>query len=347
MTGPGESFDGWSRSVVFTGAHQVEVRQERVSAPGPKQLLVRTRCSLVSIGTELICLERNFEPGSHWDRWVQYPFTPGYSNIGEVVEAGEEVDGFQEGDRVATRGGHREFFLTDASRAVPVPAAVTDEEAAWFALAGITQNGVRAAAHELGDAVVVIGLGPLGQLVTQYAALIGARAVIAVDTIAGRLEMAAAHGATGWFHGSAEEAREAVNRHTDGRLADVVYDVTGHAAVFPAALGLARKFGKVVLLGDTGRPSEQRLTPDVITRGLRIIGAHDTHAPAAATDHHWWTNANMQRLFFGYVERGRMRVADLITHRFSPREAVEAYGQLSADRSSAVGVVFDWSDAGW
>src|SRR5262245_10273963 len=215
MTASAANFDGWSRSVVFTGERQVEVRPERVSPPGPKQLLVRTRCSLVSIGTELVCLERNFEAGTHWDRWVQYPFYPGYSNVGEVVEAGEEVEGFAPGQRVATRGGHREYFLAGASHAVPVPDALTNEEAAWFAMAGIAQNAVRAAAHELGDAVVVIGLGPLGQMVAQYAALGGARAVIAVDTIAGRLEMAAAHGATDWFHGRAEEAREAVGRHTE------------------------------------------------------------------------------------------------------------------------------------
>jgi len=75
---------------------------------------------------------------------------------------------------------------------------------------------------------------------------------------------------------------------TVGRRADVVYDVTGHHAVFATALPLARKFGTVVLLGDAGNPQLQTLTPDVITRGLRIVGAHDMHAAPESGDHVRW-----------------------------------------------------------
>jgi len=45
---------------------------------------------------------------------------------------------------------------------VPIPDGVSDEDATWFGLACITQVAVRAAAHELGDVVVIIGAGPLG-----------------------------------------------------------------------------------------------------------------------------------------------------------------------------------------
>jgi len=51
----------------------------------------------------------------------------------------------------------------------------------------------------------------------------------------------------------------------------------------------------------------------------------------------------MYRLFFTYVARGDMRVNDLITHRFTPQEAPQAYHMLRHDRSSAMGVVFDWT----
>ncbi len=332
-----------SLNVVFTDKDIVEVRREPVRELGRGQILVQTQRSLISTGTECICLQRKFEEGTHWHGWVKYPFYPGYSNAGRVLEVGEGVENFQPGDRVATRAPHFQFYVADAARALKIPDGVSDEEATWFGISGIVQNGVRRAEHELGDVVVVIGLGILGQLVVQYARLSGAREVIAVDVARPRLEMAQAHGATQILETSVADSREAVMALTDGRGADVVYDVTGHPAVFTPALTLVRRFGKLLLLGDTGTPSEQRLTHDVVTRGLCIIGAHDSNPPAVATDHAFWSHANMARLFFAFVERGQMRVSDLITHRYAPQDAPQAYEMLTTDRSAAMGVVFDWT----
>lgn len=334
--------DSWN--IVFTGQRQLDFRREPVPEIGPAQILVRTRKTLISTGTELICYERRFEPGTHWDRWVRYPFYPGYGNAGVVEAAGPEVTGVEIGDRVAVRANHRQYFVANTTRLVKIPDGVSDEEATWFGLACIVQNGVRRAEHALGDAVVVIGLGPLGQLVTQYARLSGAREVIAVDTAPARLELAARHGATRTLAVPVADAVEEVKRLTEGRGADVVYDVTGHPAVFSAALQLPRRFGKLLLLGDTGTPSEQRLTPDVVTRGLQILGAHDTNPPPEGTDHAWWSHAHMARLFFTYVERRQMDVAGLVTHRYRPDQARECYDGLVADRSQAMGVIFDWTD---
>jgi len=332
-----------SLNIIFRDQNQVEVQRGPVPEPKAGQLLVEARCSLISTGTELISLQRLFAPGTHWDQWIKYPVTPGYSMVGTVAAVGEGVEGFQPGERVAVRSGHRQYAVADASRAVKVPEHVSDEEAAWFYISCIVQNAVRRAAHELGDTVVVIGLGLLGQLVVQYMRLVGAREIIAIDLAPFRLELARAHGTTHVLPMSAAEAYAAVSALTDGRLADVVYDVTGHAPVFAAALPLARRLGKVILLGDTGTPSEQRLTSDVIRDGLHIIGAHASNPPTVSTDHAYWTHEHMARLFFTYLARGDMRVRDLITHRYLPTEAPAAYEMLRTDRSHALGVVFTWS----
>jgi len=331
------------KSIVFTGKNQVEWLTEETEKPAAGQLLIETRKSLISTGTECICLARNFAPGTHWDSWVQYPFRTGYSNVGRVLEVGEGVEGFVVGDRVASRSNHSQFVLAKAAESFRVPDGVSDEDATWFGLATIVQIGVRRAEHRLGDAVVLVGMGLLGQLATQYVRLCGAREIIVVDTAQPRLEMATAHGATLALSKSVSEVSDEVMSATQGRGADVVYDITGHPAVFGPAMGLARRFGKLLLLGDAGTPGEQRLTSDVIMRGVRIVGAHDGHPPASADDHNLWSKKEMGELFFNYIARGQMRVSDLVTHRYAPTDASAAYQMLLTDRSAAMGVVFDWT----
>lgn len=331
--------------IIFTAPRQVELQEQRVPAVGPRQFRLRTECSLVSTGTETIILSGDFEPDSHWDNWVRFPFSPGYCAVGFVDEVGDEVQTLKVGERVATRSPHAQFAILDEHSWVdplPVPDEVSSDEAVWFGMATIAQNGVRRAEHELGDNVVIIGAGLLGQLVTQYLRVFGAREIIVVDTSSARLELSKNHGASHVLQMGAGDAHDAIWDLTRGRGADVVYDVTGHPAVFAPALGLARGFGKLLLLGDAARPGDQRLTPDVMTRGVQILAAHDTHALSQPNPHFFWTNRNMGELFFHFLQTRQMSVAPMITHRYTPDEAPRAYDQLLRDRSSALGVLFDW-----
>ena len=332
-----------SLNIYFTGPQQVKVIEEDVREPGEDEILIRATRSLISTGTELICYTRDVDPGSHWDKWVQYPFEPGYSHVGTIQAVGAKVRDLAPGMRVATAGSHRQYVTCRGASALPIPDGVSDEDAAWFSLASVVQNGVRRAEHALGDTVVIIGLGMLGQLAVQYTRLSGASEVIVIDLSETRLNVARSHGAKHTLNIPVQVARQEVERLTGGRLADVVYDVTGFAPVFPHALRLARTLGKVILLGDSGSPAQQHLTPDLINQGLRVIGAHGMNPPQVATEHAWWTNRNMQQLFFKYLERGQMRVSDLTTRRYPPREAPAAYADLLRDRSQALGTFFDWT----
>jgi 2-desacetyl-2-hydroxyethyl bacteriochlorophyllide A dehydrogenase len=337
-----------SLNIVFTGPSQVELRYEPVREPGPGEVLVENRSTLISTGTESICFRRNFAPGTYWESWVKYPFYPGYGSAGRVLAVGEGVTAFAPGDRIASRAQHRQYAITSVGRAVRIPDALSDEEAAWIGLAAIVQTGVRRAEHELGDAVVVIGMGLLGQLVAQYSRLMGAREVIAIDPARPRLEMAqrVPLGATQTLAMNSTEAIATVAEFTGKRMADVVYDVTGHPDVFATTFSLVRRFGKVLLLGDAGDPSQQRLTHDVLRKGVRIIGAHDVHPPAESSDYAYWTHNKMVDLFFNYLSRGQMDVKCLITNRHAPTEAADVYDLLQERRSTVMGVIFDWTKLG-
>jgi 2-desacetyl-2-hydroxyethyl bacteriochlorophyllide A dehydrogenase len=330
-------------NVVVPEKNMVELREEDVPPVGPGQILTKSLFSLISTGTELMILTGNFAPGTHWHEWIKYPFTPGYSCVGRVLETGPGVSGFSPGQIVAVRDKHRQFQVSDSRTVFEIPEGIVHEDATFFALGAIVQIGLRAAQHEMGDSVVVLGQGLLGQLTVQYARATGARQIIAIDPSAARLRFSRNSGATDAIESGAEQARDVVAGLTGGRMADVVYDITGRPAVFPSALRLARTFGKVVLLGDAGNPSEQRLTSDVIVRGLHVIGAHDLHTPAQVDEYHFWTKANIIAVFFDYLQRGQLSVNPLITHRFAARQAPDAYRMLLKERENAMGVILDWS----
>ena len=329
--------------IVFPEPNKIEVREETVSPPEPGEILCAAEKSLISIGTESYCLRGVFDPGTNWAAWVKYPFRPGYSMAARVVAVGEGVTGLKEGDRIAAWIEHQQFFKLRPEQAYPIPEGISDEEATWAILACTTQLGVRRAQLQLGETVGVVGLGMLGQLVTQYLAVAGARQIIAIDPVQSRLDRAKAHGATHTLALDVASARPEIEKITGGRLLDVVFDITGHPPVLAPAIQLLRRLGRVVLLGDTPNPTQQYLGPGVVSNSIAILGIHATTRPDEASDFNQWSAQEMAALFFDYLLQGRMRVSDLVTHRYSPLDAPQVYENLRRDRSAAIGVIFDWS----
>ena len=330
-----------SRVVVFPEPMQAALIEEEVAPPGAGRLLVEATCSLISTGTEMICFHASCDPGTHWAGFAHLPHRPGYSLMGRIAEVGAGLEGWEVGQRVICTANHRSHVLVEPAQVwgIRVPDDVSDERAVWAVLGVITQTGVRMAEHVMGDSAVVIGLGPLGQLVTQYLRILGLEQILAVDPVPGRLDLALKQGATAGFCGRSDDAKEFVLEHTQGRLADVVYDVTGHWAVLPTALPLARDHGKLLLLGDSPHPSRQVLTDDVVSRQVKIIGSRSSWLPPAYA---MWTPQRMTDLFLTYVQRGVMRVDELTTHRVRPEEAAQVYAMLAENRGETLGVMFDW-----
>ena len=322
--------------LVFPAGRQVSFEGFTLPALGPGQVRVRAVCSLMSTGTENIVFNRLFAPDTHWDKWVVYPFFPGYSLIGVIEAVGADVTGFAIGETVAVRGSHASHHVIDASLVYHMPQGLPPEQAAWFSLAKIGFVGARAAEYRMGDDILVIGAGPIGQMAVRWARALGCRRVAVVDPVAGRLALATAGGATATISEPIAQAGPAVRAALpDGPR--VVVDSTGNAAVFAAALGLVADRGRVVLLGDTGSPGDQRLTSDVITRGITVVGAHDLHVDAR------WNNTTILAFFFELLAQGRFPLDGLVTHPFPPDRAADAYALANARRGETMGIVFDWT----
>ncbi|MDD5199488.1 MAG: zinc-binding dehydrogenase [Terrimicrobiaceae bacterium] len=329
-----------ARRIVFPGKQEVVIEPFDPGIPGPGEVRVRTHLSLMSTGTENIVFNRHFDPGTHWDNWVKYPFHPGYTSVGVVDAVGEGAEPLRVGDRVAFRIGHRSHEVIGADACFPIPESLPFEQALWFSLAKIAFHGARAADYRLGDSAMIIGAGPIGQMSLRWARAAGVESILAVDAASHRMPLARAGGATAAIAAPIEQAREAILQAGGGRLPRVVIDSTGNAAVFSAALGLAADRGTVVILGDTGQPARQALTSDVIMRGLTIIGAHDGHTTQE------WSQATITRLFFSLAASGRFPLEGLNSHVFKPEQCAEAYATANRDRAVTMGIVFDWTEDG-
>ena len=343
-----------SKYVVFPAARQVDVWEEEVSAPGAGEVLCRAEKSLISIGTELHCLNGIFEPGTNWDDWVSYPFRPGYSMVGRVIAVGAGVEHIKVGDRLASYDFHQQHYkirLRDVAKRFDVPdgiapfvlpADISSEDGTWRSLACTAQNAVRRADFRFGEAVGVVGLGILGQLAVQYLAAGGAKTIVAIDTAPARLRLAEQHGATHGLQMDVRGAVDAVREITGGWMLDAVLEVTGVPAALAPSIQLLRRLGRLVLLGDTPTPSRQHLGPGVVSNSISIAGIHGYAMAEERNAFTPWTSEEMSRVFFTYLRRGTMRVSDLVTHRHSPADAAAVYSDLLAERRGALGVILDW-----
>ena len=324
-----------NHAVAFVGEDQVEVQPvPRPHAAGTDVLLTVSR-TLISAGTECICLKRLFSPGTHWDAWVQYPFYSGYCSAGCVAEVAPTVKRWRVGDRVAAWTNHQRWATSEASRLMAIPENVTDEEAAWTPMGIIAEHGFRKAALQPGESVVVVGLGMLGQLIVQLAQLAGAERIFAIDPAPARVALAESHGATHGLCLGAHEAIGTIREITRGAMAEVAFDMTGHPKAFAATQALLGEFGRLVLVGDTGFPEQQHLTTDFLRNNLTLIGAHQRLAAKLPV----WNRERLGDHFLQCVARGSIRVKDLISHRYPVHRAAEAYRLLTTQRDQAMGVI--------
>jgi 2-desacetyl-2-hydroxyethyl bacteriochlorophyllide A dehydrogenase len=329
--------------IVFAAPRQVVLEPQEVPDPGPGQVLLRTERTLISTGTELTALTGDFAPNSRWAEMTRYPMGVGYSNVATVTRVGEGVATVKAGARVASWAPHATWAVHGAERLWPIPDGIDAEVAAFATLAEIVMGGLRRGRVAFGESIAIVGAGLLGQLAAHFCRVAGAWPIVVLDPAERRLATALSIGATHAFPLTSEQARPEIERVTRGRMADVVFEITGNPLAFPGAVRLARRQGRVVLLGSPRGPVTIDLHDEVHGLSLEVIGAHNQAHPPVETPGAPWTMARHAELFLEWQRAGVIDVRPLITHRYPWRRAVEAYQMLLEDRSRALGVVLDWS----
>ena len=327
--------------LICEGLRRIQVEEFELPCPGPDEILVQNHYTAISVGTEIYNWLHGAEPGGE----PRFPRPTGYCSTGAVVDAGLNVKNLKVGDRVAAQGNHASHDILKGSY-YPVPAAVESEEAAFLVMAAIALHGIRKARIELGESLTVLGLGVVGQLALTLARLCGAMPTIALDLDRDRLQLAGQRGAD--LALNPDEERDVVARVREQCMddgANVVIEATGKPAVYPLAVQLACMGGRVIALGSPRGTVEMNFMADVHLREVEIIGAIQPRTPEQDHIYYHWTKDRDRSLLLDLMGRGRLQVAELITHRCRPDECQAVYEMLADRPQEALGVIFDWNAA--
>jgi 2-desacetyl-2-hydroxyethyl bacteriochlorophyllide A dehydrogenase len=330
-------------TVVFTGPRKVVIENRPVPKPGPGQVVVKSRMTLISTGTELTILKGEFSKGSAWDRYGKYPFVPGYDNVGEVVAVGEGADEGLVGKRISSYGAHSLYAAVSINETRAVREDISDDLAAFGTIADIVYNGVRRGRPEWGEAAVVFGLGLLGQIAVRCLLFAGMKPVFAVDVSDERLALLPKHKRIVPINPKKADVKETVSRHTKGRMADLVYEVTGAPALIPSELAVLKRVGRIVILSSPGGPTQFDFHDLCNAPSFTIIGAHGSSSPQCETPYNQWTRPRNTELYFDMAVDSDIEMKSLISHSEHYTKAPELYAMLLEDRTKAMGVLLRWT----
>ena len=355
----------------------IELLQLPLGAPAAREVLVRTRRSLLSAGTERMLLEfgragligkarqqpervrllldrlRTDGIGPVLEaafNKLDEPLPLGYANVGDVVAVGNAVSELRVGDRVVSNAPHASWARVSANLCARVPSRVGDDAAAFVVPAAIGLQGIRLAQPTLGETFAVIGTGLIGLLTVQLLTAAGC-SVIAIDTREDRLALARSFGARSVLASPGTDVAASVMEYTRGRGADGVLITAATDSDGPVrdAAHMSRKRGRIILVGVAALHLSRA---DFYAKELSLQvscsygpGRYDPQYEAKGHDYPLpfvrWTEQRNFEAVLDMLEQQRVQVASLISHRFALAEVSGAYEALLED-PAALGILLTY-----
>ena len=306
-------------AVIVSGPRQLSLDSVTIAPPGVADVVVSTRFSGISTGTEKLFWSGEMPPFPG----MGYPLVPGYEAMGEVVGAGPE-SGFRAGETVFVPGascyGNVRGLFGAASRILVTPGArVTRIDAgmgsdgALLALAATARHAIAGLDHRLPE--LIVGHGVLGRLLARLTIAAGGVAPTVWETNPRR-----ASGAMGYdvLHPDSDPRRDYRS----------IYDASGDGSLLNALIGRIARGGEIVLAGFYAQPLSFAFPPAFMKEARIRIAAEWSPEDMTATR--------------ALIEAGALSMAGLVTHRAVAADAATAYETAFAD-PDCLKMILDWS----
>ncbi len=334
-------------------------------------VLIKTSRSLVSLGTEKMLVEfgkANFLEKARQQpekvkqvfdkiktdglkptieavfRKLSEPIPLGYCNVGDVIAIGEGISEFKIGDRVASNGHHAEVVCVPKNLVARIPDNVSDDEATFTVVGAIALQGIRLADPTLGEIVVVIGLGLIGQLTIELLQANGCE-VVAFDFDQSKVDLANTKGIKAFKVSEDIDAVKIALEITQNVGVDAVIITASNKSneVISQAAKMSRKRGRIVLVGVVGLNInradfyEKELTFQVsCSYGA---GRYDDNYEQNGQDYpidlvRWTLNRNFETVL-KFISTGRLKVQSLITEVVDFQDYKQIYENIGKSNSIA------------
>jgi alcohol dehydrogenase len=248
-----------ARSLLLTASRKLEWTGEDLPEPSHHQVLVKTECTAVSLGTELPTYLGSSRHFNH-----TYPSMTGYESLGRVIAFGADVTTLERGNRVVAFYGHRSHALVDANRAIKIPQDTSDKIALLSILSCDVAKGIRKLGAKPEETVLVSGTGAIGLLAVFILRAYGLQTVDVIEPKQERRELALTLGA--------RNAYPAEISLMDSYA--YALECSGHNLAFQKVQTLMKQDGAICVLAD-GHLEPFTLLPEFHCKELQIVGSSD------------------------------------------------------------------------
>jgi 2-desacetyl-2-hydroxyethyl bacteriochlorophyllide A dehydrogenase len=333
------------RKVTFVGPCLVEVREESLPSLGQGQMLVRTRISAISSGTEMLVYRGQFPSGLPVDASIpalkkdfRFPISYGYTAVGEVTKLGEGVPDDWLGKLVFSFQPHTCHFLATPGTVLPLPDGLAAETACFLPNMETAVNLVQDGAPLLGENVVVFGQGIVGLLTAALLRQFPINTLVTIDHYLARREASLALGVNASLDPAAPDFYERLHALLP-QGADLSFEVSGAPAALNEAIGLTMFNGRVVIGSWYGnKPVQLDLGGAFHRSRIRLISSQVSSIAPELSGR--WDKA--RRFETAWNELRRIRPERWITQRFRQASAAEAYQLIEHSPAETIQVILEY-----
>jgi threonine dehydrogenase-like Zn-dependent dehydrogenase len=332
------------------------LKEVPIPEPGHGQVLVKTKSSTIC-GSDIRAIYREHlgkGPEGYQNKIA------GHEPAGQIVKCGPGMRRFKEGDRVVLYhisgcglcndcrrgymisctsplraaygwqrdGGMAPYILAEERDLVLLPDGLTYTDGAQVACGfGTVYEGLQKIGICGNDAVLVVGLGPVGLATLMVAKAMGAQQLIGVDTVPERCALAEQKHLAHHTFASGPDTVKKILELTGGAGVERAIDASGHTSGRQLAIRATRKWGRIALVGEGGTV-EFNPSPDIIHEQKTIYGS-------------WVTSIWLMEELVERIVRWGIHPEDLVTHRFTLDKVADAYKLMAEGKCGKVAIVFD------
>jgi 2-desacetyl-2-hydroxyethyl bacteriochlorophyllide A dehydrogenase len=319
-------------AVVLYGPGKIEVKEVPNVEPNENEVLIKVKnCGVC--GTDISLFNGNYP--------ANYPVIIGHEFSGEVAQIGKNVSNINVGERVTVDpnfvchscffcrigkehlcnnlssmgvhcdGANAEYCVVNQSNVYKFPENLSFEEAAFTEPLACALHGSDLANIKMGDTVLVIGGGSMGNLITQCARLQGAANIIVSEPISERRKKALENGATSCLDPSKQDV-EAEVMMINPNGADVVFEVAGNSEAQTMCISMVRKGGTIVYFGCSPKDHLIKINPFIINENeLKILGSFNNQFSTSRA--------------IELLSKRKIKVENLITNRLALEDYMRVF----------------------